>query len=128
MAIHLALEHAAANGERAGGRVHGHAAYVLGDLAADEAQHALAERGHHLARVLGGVVNEFVDDEVGAWTHGEGRAVDEQHLHQPLAGGVDALIEEDGVADLHLGAVGEGVGLHGSRRADLVGKREGGGA
>ena len=95
MAVHPEVEHAAANGERAGRRVHGDAAFVLGELAADEAQHALAEGGHHLALVLVGVVDEFVDDEVGAGADGEGRAVDEQHLHEPAAGRVDALIVED---------------------------------
>ena len=35
-----------------------------------------------LAGSLLRVVDEFVDDEVRARAHGEGRAVDEQHLHQ----------------------------------------------
>src|SRR5262249_33682993 len=55
-------KHAAADGERAGRHVDLHAALVLGNLPADEAQHALAESGDDLALVLLGVVDEFVDD------------------------------------------------------------------
>ena len=116
-------KHAAADGERAGRHVDFHAALVLGNLPADEAQHALAESGDDLALILLGVVDELVDDEIGAWSHGEGRAVHQQNLHDPTARGVDALIVEDRRADLDRGAVAEGVRLDGSSHTHLLGKR-----
>jgi hypothetical protein len=66
--ILVGKKHAAADGERAGRHVDFHAALVLGNLPADEAQHALAESGDDLALILLGVVDEFVDDEIGAWS------------------------------------------------------------
>src|SRR5262249_28113842 len=68
---------------------------------ADEAQHALAEGGDDLALVLLRVVDELVDDEIRAGSHREGRAVHQEHLHEPGARGVYGLIVEDGTADLN---------------------------
>jgi hypothetical protein len=87
-----------------------------------KAKHALAESGDDLALILLGVVDELVDDEIGAWSHGEGRAVHQQNLHDPTARGVDALIVEDRRADLDRGAVAEGVRLDGRRHTYLLGK------
>ena len=76
--------------------------------------------------LLVGVVDEFVDDEVRARADGEGRAVDQEHLHEAAAGGVDALVEEDRLADIELGLrraaqAREGIGIDGGGDADLVG-------
>jgi hypothetical protein len=95
---------------------------VLGDPTANEPQHPLAEGGDDLALILLRVVDELVDDEIGAWSNGKCRAVDEEHLDEAGAGSVDALIEEDRVADPDLVAAAEGVRFDGGRDADLVGQ------
>src|SRR6185295_9169691 len=69
-----ALQHAAANGEHARRHIHGHAAFVLGNLDADNAHDAFAEARHDFAFTLARVVDEFVDDKVGSGADGEGRA------------------------------------------------------
>ena len=75
-----AEHHAAADGEGTGWRVDRNPAFILGDLAADEAHHPFAEGRDDLSAVRVRVVNELVDDEIGAGADGEGRAIDEQHL------------------------------------------------
>ena len=81
-----------------------------------------------ISPVLAGVVDEFVDDEVRAGPDGEGRAVHQEDLHQPAASRVDALVEEDRLADveLGLGCAGEsreGIGIDGGSDPHLVGAR-----
>src|SRR4029078_1894509 len=95
--------------------------FLLGQFATDKAHDALAERGNNFAFPLTGVVDEFVDDEIGPWPYGECRSVHEQRLHQTLAGGVDALIVKHRVADLDFFAFRESLRLYRSSDADLFG-------
>ena len=112
---HDALEDAAAHGERAGRRPHLHARLFLGQLAADEAQRPLGEAGGELAGAGPRVVDELVDDEIRLRAHREGGAVDQKHLHHAGVGRLDALVVDDGLADLQR--------LHGAARGFSRGLR-----
>ena len=66
----------------------------MADVAANEAQHALAEGGPHCA-ARARIVHELVDDEVAVLADAEGAAVEEGELGGAAALGRDAILEED---------------------------------
>src|SRR6185437_5154797 len=71
------------------------------------------------------VVDEFVDDEARAWADGEGRAVEQEHLHDARARRVDALVIDDRLADLErarlfAGRLAGGIRRHGGGDADAL--------
>ena len=100
--------------------------------AADDAQHALAERKGDLALRCRRIVDEAIDDQRRVGADVEGRLVDEQHLHAAGRGGLDLLVLDDLRPDLddagrRSGGRRAGGGrVDGARRADRVGAGRGG--
>ena len=80
-------------------------AFRMGGGAADDAQHALAQRKSELPPSRGGIVDEAVDHQRRVGADIQRRLVDEQDLHAAGRGGLDLLVLDHLRPDLdHSGA------------------------
>ena len=65
---------------------------ALADLAADQAQHALAGVDRELAGLGGGIEHELVDGELGVGADRQRRAVEEDEMRTIVGVGGDELV------------------------------------
>jgi hypothetical protein len=94
---------AAAHRNGAGGRVEGDV-FFLADLAADVSEHARRQVRCQIADLFLWVEDELVDDDFRVARDRQRRLVGEEKLRLSDAGGADALVADDVMADHQLAA------------------------